>query len=131
MMLRALRHTSFAFWLGLLALVFAGVQQQQLATSVVEGAVADAQMLKLMGHTMAQMEQQHQHHDGGHTHKGHADCAVCGATDALAFVTVSVPPPVLPPIAAASFVCRPAQTFELAAVFAASYSSRGPPILLG
>ena len=131
MMLRALRHTGFAFWLGLVSLVFAGVQQQQLGTSVVEGAIADAQMLKLMGHTMAQMEHHQHHQEGSHTNKGHADCAVCGATDALAFVTVSIPPPVLPPIASASFVYRPAQTFQLAAVFAASYSSRAPPILLG
>ena len=130
MMLRALRHTGFAFWLGLLALVFAGVQQQQLGTDVVAGAMADAQMLKTMGHTMAQMEQHQHHQEGGHTHKGHADCAVCGATDAAAFVTVSVPAPVLPPITTASVIYRPAQTFHLAAVFAASYSSRGPPILL-
>ena len=124
MMLRALRHTAFAFWLGLLTLAVAGVQQGQLATDVVEGAIADAQMLKLMGHTVAQMEQHQHHQEGGHTHKGHADCAVCGAIDVLAFVTVSVPPPILPPIASASPAYVPTQTFTLAAVFAASYSSR-------
>ncbi len=130
MMLRALRHAGFAFWLGLLTLVLGGIQQGQLSTSVVEGAIADAQMMKLMGHTVAQMEQ-HQHHGAGHTHKGHADCAVCGATDAFAFVIVSVPLPVLPPIATASVVPVPAETFSLAAVFAASYSSRASPIYLG
>ena len=112
-----------AIWLGLVALVASGLQQTQLSTSVVEGAVADAQMMKLMGHTMAQME----HHHGGHTHEGHADCVICGATDAMAFMTVSVPPPLMPPMTFARQVYVPSQAFSLAAVFAASYSSRAPP----
>ncbi len=133
MMLRALRHVGFAFWLGVLTLVVGAVQQGQLSTSTIDGAFADASMMKRMGHTMAQHQTaQHAQHDGaGHTHKGHADCAVCGATDALAFLTVAVALPIILPPVLTPATDQAAFAFALTAASAASYASRAPPIFLG
>jgi hypothetical protein len=126
MILRALRHFGFAVWLGAIALAASGIQQGQLSANVVTAAIDDAAMMAKMGHDMA-----HHHGAGGHTHKGHADCEVCGVVAALAFVTIPVaalvPAPQLFALAPNTFTAQ----FTLPATRSAPYASRAPPTLLG
>jgi hypothetical protein len=126
MNLKRLRHSILAIWLGLFTLTVISVQQLQLSTDVVAAAAADAQA---PGQTPAVAA----HHPdgcpnaGGHTHKGHADCKVCGVLAALTAVTLPVLLLPAPPSALASAAPVAAPVASRAGLPAAPYESRGPP----
>ena len=70
-----------AAWAGLLALALNAVFPVLLTVSFAAGLAAEE------GASGASAGHAHHHHgvsDGGHTHRGHADCVICGALDHLA-----------------------------------------------
>ena len=126
--MRLLHRLGFALWLGLLALATSGVAQNQLSLNVITATLSGPE--QAAGHYMpdgtfmaGSMDASHD----GHTHKGHADCALCGVVASMAAVTVPVLDAVFVPdifstpphIVATSFA-------ELGAAFA-PYASRAPP----
>lgn len=144
MSLSAFRRLGFAAWLVALALIANLAAQNQLALNVVEATTeqAAAPADPHAGHdhhahhaaaapvSAAPAEARHNHHaPGGHTHKGHADCAVCGVVATMAALTlpatvfVHVPSSFARPAdIVAADVIRPAARYAL-------YISRAPPIL--
>jgi len=151
MSLSAFRRLGFAAWLVAIALIASAAAQNQLSINVIEATTeraaaplpADphahhhdhvqhmAAAPAAMPMAPAPMPAGHDHHaPGGHTHKGHADCAVCGAVAAMAALTlpatlvVDVPTDFARPanLTHAEFVRRSARY--------ALYISRAPPTLI-
>jgi len=142
MFFRKLRHSFLAFWLGLLALGACGVEQYQLNGSVLWAAITEAggsQLAHSPDHANVTGGAEFQvspkmpadcpmRTAAGHTHRGHADCPLCGAEAALALFTFAVivlffGPAVSP---------QPPWAFEAIAASDHStpspYRSRAPPI---
>jgi hypothetical protein len=124
MSLKQLRHSAIAIWLGLFTLAVIGLEQYQLAGNVMAAAVAEPHGATQLAHHTPDCPM---HDAAGHTHKGHADCAVCGVLATLAAVT-------LPTIAAPTVPRQVAESRPIAAPIVAAigrplapYSSRGPP----
>lgn len=107
MSLTRLRRFGFAAWLVAVALIANAAAQNQLALNVVEAATEQAaqppapadphahhdhaqHMAAMAAAAQTQAHAAHQHHSdaGGHTHKGHADCAVCGVVAVMAGLTL-------------------------------------------
>lgn len=99
-----LHRFRLALLLGLLALTICGISQNQLSSNVLTAALSDAGAHNTHDHPMSGHfmpdgtympgpmagHADDGSHDGGHTHKGHADCAVCGVVAAMAGFTVPV-----------------------------------------
>lgn len=140
--MKLLRRLRLTFWLGLLALMASGAAQHQLSFNVLDAALSNHS--HVAGHYMpdgtfmagAMHGDAHEGHTdpaqaGGHTHKGHADCNMCGTVAAMAAFTLSTPLAVPPP----SLVGE-AQAIALTSVFLirrehVPYASRAPPSLNG
>ena len=123
----------FALWLGLVALAANGFEQRELSLNVIaatvsapEGGAAFHVMPDgtIMAGSMVHGEA------GGHTHKGHADCDVCGAVAEMAAITLPVLPVV--PLPQVEFeAARPATpAFAFRTSVSPPYSSRAPPVLM-
>ncbi|MGE3475122.1 MAG: DUF2946 family protein [Rhodospirillaceae bacterium] len=144
MSLARLRRLGFAAWLVAIALIANAAAQNQLALNVVEAATeqAAASATPVDPHAhhhdhaahMAAMQAAeaaaHQHHTGpgGHTHKGYADCAVCGAVAVMAGLTL--PAAIVfdvPRTFAQPSNVAPATTVRLVARYE-RYISRAPPL---
>src|SRR5579883_1139603 len=101
MRLRSLSHIALAFWLGLLALTANALEEQQRTTSVVEVALGGDAGPSSGTHIMpdGRVMTGPMGRQGGHTHKGHADCVICGTAAAVAGFTLpallTVPQPAL------------------------------------
>ena len=94
MSLKRLRRSLFTLWFGIFTLAVSGVEQNQLAGNVMLAAVVDGGVH--VGPTVHPGDCPI-HSAGGHTHKGHADCAVCGVLAALTAVTLpAIAVPILP-----------------------------------
>jgi hypothetical protein len=127
------------FWLGLLALVASTFQQAQLAYNVVNVAVQEAgnhsgtHAYHVMpdGMVMANGAMDASATKGGHTHRGHTDCKLCGVEAALAFVTFSLPPVVPLPTQITRGIAQEASHSLTVGWAAAAYSPRAPPVLIG
>ncbi|MGE4064537.1 MAG: hypothetical protein AB7E79_14315 [Rhodospirillaceae bacterium] len=146
MSLLAFRRFGFAAWLVAIALVANLAAQNQLGINVIE-ATSEAAAVVAPADPHA-----HHHHDhakpsnatpevvlsapghahdhsapDGHTHKGHADCAVCGAVAAMAALTL----PAAVAVGIPSGFARPTDTsrteFIRSAARYALYVSRAPP----
>lgn len=148
MKVRKLR-CGLSFWLGLLALLVSGIAQNDLSRNVIEVALA-ASPQNGGSHSYDHSSGGHfmpdgtwmaggvggaAHNDGytdpakngGHSHKGHADCVLCGPLAARASFTS--PPPVLLklPEARVLAVYRSGESKFVLAVPRAPYASRAPP----
>jgi hypothetical protein len=132
-------------WLGILALAVGGIAQTQLSTNVVVAALSGSAShhdATAGGHYMpdgtfmagSMDSAQHDHADhantGGHTHKGHADCVVCGPVAATASLTLAADVIILLPDAFAQPSSSTAVHFKLPAAPRPAYASRAPPALL-
>lgn len=118
----------FAFWLAIAALTVNAVAQRELGFAVIAATAEDAgfhimpdgsRMAGSMGHA----------HDstGGHTHKGHADCDLCGlVADMAAFTPASVTLLPQPPEVYAGY-SQPAPQARHFAAPSPPYASRAPP----
>lgn len=102
------------------------VQQWQLASDVMAAATADAHAPAVAVEHPADCPMGKM---GGHTHKGHADCKVCGVLAALTAVTLPVVLFAIPPAELASAAPVAAPVASRAGLAAAPYESRGPPTL--
>jgi len=152
MRFQGLSQLVLAFWLGILALAANAIEQQQLNTNVLEVAVAELGdhgqtsvgharyhimpdgrvMMGTMGGEASSTDREtvHHHDTGGHTHRGHSDCEVCGAVAAMAAFTLPVLAFVpLPPVLVGSFLSSEHE-YLFRSVPHSSYSSRAPPVLL-
>ncbi len=145
--LRKLR-CGIAFLLGLLALMVSGLSQNDLSANVLAAALTETAnpdtahngqhaaghympdgtwMAGDMGGTAHCDEHTDPAKNGGHSHKGHSDCVLCGPLAAMAAFTY--PPLVLLtlPDARAITVYRSAEHDVVLAATRAPYSSRAPP----
>jgi hypothetical protein len=132
---------ALALWLGIAALAANAVEQQQLNGNVITAAYQDFAAAKagpgfhvmpdgtVMAGSMSHMDAgEHRHAGpGGHTHKGHMDCEVCGAVAAMAAITL----PALPefPLPKDEFHAAPVigvHTIATGRRYSA-YASRAPP----
>jgi hypothetical protein len=135
--MRRLSRFALALWIAVLALTAGAVEQQQLASTVIAVTLAEAGG-HAVGHympdgtymagSMASAAESHAGHEaGGHTHKGHADCEVCGTLAAMAGFTLPVIGGIIfPP----RFTLPPNVTAVAALAIArppAPYASRAPP----
>jgi hypothetical protein len=135
-----LRHFCMAFWLGLLALAANGLEQQQLNTNVLvalstdlaagHGGASGTHVMPdgtVMAGTMA--DDHAARGAGGHTHKGHADCEVCGAVAAMAAITLPILPCV--PLPTPQYQAGASAAFTAATLAEPypPYASRAPPSL--
>jgi len=134
----------FAAWLVAIALIANAAAQNQLALNVVEAATVQAtpaatpvdphahhhDHAQHMAAAKAAPHAAHQHHAGGHTHKGHADCALCGAVAVMAALTLPATIMMQNPreIVAQAVTIR-AEHVALLAQYP-PYSSRAPPAAL-
>ena len=87
MTLRKLSRSLFALWLGVFALAAAGLEQNQLAASVQWALVNEASQTPAAAADAADAAMPANcpmRQSGGHTHRGHSDCPICGAEMALA-----------------------------------------------
>lgn len=137
------RHLkSVIFWIGLIAVAAINLAQTQLSSNIIVAALSgERQHGASGGHTMpdgtfiagpmlGQIDcraPQDESDAGGHTHKGHADCQVCGAVAAMASLSAAsaqslrlpdlfcAPPPL---IGRMVFIAAPAAT---------PYAPRAPP----
>jgi len=137
-----------AFWLGLLALTVSGLAQNDLSTNVLAAGLTDPSNPDAAHHDqhasghympdgtwmagdMGGMAHCDEYTDpaknGGHSHKGHSDCVLCGPLADMAAFTY--PPLVLLalPDARAITVYRSAEHDVVLAAARAPYSSRAPP----
>jgi hypothetical protein len=148
MLLSAFRRLGFAAWLVAIALIANLAAQNQLALNVVEAtterAVAPAVSADPHAHhrnhaqhtdhtatAPAPAPASHAHHaPGGHTHKGHADCALCGVVATMAALTL--PSTVLFNLPAEPAQARPLSHVDIVRIAGrhTPYSSRAPPVLL-
>lgn len=146
-----LRRLRLTFWLGLLAVLASGTAQHQLSFNVLDAALKNSAH-EIAGHYMpdgtfmagamhgsalgsAQGSIHGDHtdasQDAGHTHKGHADCNMCGAVAAMAAVTLSAPLAVPPPSIIDDSPAPVLESALLARRTFAPYASRAPPSLNG
>jgi len=145
-----LRRFGFVFWLGLLALTVSGVAQNQLSKDALVAALTAAGADPASGHFMpdgtfmsgpmpahaGHAHAGHDHgdhasHDGGHTHRGHADCSVCGVVAAMAALTLPVSDVISVPHARAVNVPWTLHPDVLGKRVRAPYLSRAPPSPIG
>jgi hypothetical protein len=127
MNLKRLRRSILALWLGVLTLAVSGIEQTQLTNNVMVAVAADADSPATLAAHPANCPM---HNTGGHTHKGHADCALCGGLAALTAVTlpVLILAPAPQELAEASRIdVPPASVLGLCA---SPYSSRAPPSVI-
>ncbi|TAK99624.1 MAG: DUF2946 domain-containing protein [Rhodospirillaceae bacterium] len=127
MNLKRLRRSIIALWFGVFTLAVSGVEQNQLAANVMVAATTDAGVS--VGSTIHPADCP-MHNAGGHTHKGHADCAICGSLAALTAVTLSaaVVPLAPPELADASPIDIPRTS--VLDLRPSPYSSRAPPSVI-
>ena len=148
MTLRRLR-CRLAFWLGLLALVVSGLAQNDLSTNVLNAALTSSDSPgSSHGHNhaagghlrpdgtwmagdMGVAAHGHEHTDpaknGGHSHRGHADCVLCGPLAAMASFTQAPPVLLVLPEARVISVYRSAERAFVFIQPRAAYASRAPP----
>lgn len=148
-MVRRALSRQFVFWLGLLALMVSGLAQNDLSINVLNAALtephhdgsAHSHEKAAAGHYMPDgtwmagdmggMAHCDEYTDpaknGGHSHKGHADCVLCGPLAAMASFTQ--PPPVLLVLPDASVITayRSAERNIVTTASRAPYASRAPP----
>jgi hypothetical protein len=147
MILKRLRRSCLASLLGLLALLGNGVALTQLNGNVIWAVLAampavehhvahpaghhaeDHMDMADSAHGAAHPCPEKSSSNGGHTNRGHGDCALCGQAGALAAITLAnAPPAPLPRL-------RPVAVYDfygvhlLSAAPALSYQSRAPPAL--
>jgi hypothetical protein len=127
------------FWLGLLALVASGTAQHQLSFNVLDAALKN-HTHEAAGHYMPDgtfmAGPMHGDHtdaseDGGHTHKGHADCNMCGAVAAMASLTIAATTLILPPPMIGDPHAPTLTSVVIVRRNHAPYASRAPPSLNG
>ncbi len=84
-------------------------------------------MAGAMGHAAHSDEYTDPAKNGGHSHKGHSDCVLCGPLAAMASFTQ--PPPVILELPEVSVVTayRSAEREIVLAAQSAPYASRAPP----
>jgi hypothetical protein len=141
MTLRRLHRLGFALWLGLVALTASGIAQNQLSTNVLVAAVTEGGQSashvmpdgSVMAGSMAHGSHAHDHQAdaSGHSHKGHADCTLCGPVAAMAAFMVPVADVI--PLPRVFATPGPIATAHITFFSAprAPYASRAPPILIG
>ncbi len=137
--MRLLHRLGFALWLGLLALTVSGTAQTQLSLSVINAALTEPHAAgghympdgTWMAGSMHGGTHEHGPDAQGHTHKGHADCSLCGLIASMAAIAapaldVVIVPDVftVPPAVAAP------QAFRATAGYS-PYISRAPPHPIG
>ena len=131
-----------ALWLGIIALAANAFEQQQLTTNILVATAADPAP-KAGFHVMPDgtaMAGSMVHADGpsaihrttdadGHTHRGHADCEICGTVAAMAAFTLPSLPEMPLPLSQLH-VASPAdpQAAHTARPYS-PYASRAPPAL--
>jgi hypothetical protein len=122
--LKQLRHSVLAIWLGLFTMLVVSVQQWQLSSDVIAAAAADAHSQDVAVHHPPDCPMGK---SGGHSHRGHADCKVCGVLAALTAVTLPVVLAPVPPseLVTAAPVATP--VVSRAGLSGSPYKSRGPP----
>lgn len=130
-------RTFFALWLAITALAVNAFEQRELGFAVI-AATADGGDFHIMpdgsrmAGSMARAMDGHAHDaGGGHTHKGHADCELCGFVADMAAFTP----------AAFTVLPQPPETFlgvtplsaeaQLSAAPAPPYAPRAPPSRMG
>ena len=138
--MKRLRHSFAAIWLGLLALVASGLEQNQLNASILWAGIGESSAQSTtsvpVDHTtstashaqMAMPADCPMHNMGGHTHRGHSDCALCGAQGALAAFTHSAPIISITQIAAYTTVQFDQDRSRAVGTRTASYNPRAPPL---
>jgi len=138
MSLRLLHRLGFALWLGLLALSASGVAQNQLSFNVLDAALKGPAVAghimpdgTFMAGSMAHGDHGESQDGAGHTHKGHADCSMCGVVAAMAALTVPVLDTFATPDAFAVPVSADIAHRVLSKTSHAPYASRAPPSLNG
>jgi Protein of unknown function (DUF2946) len=127
-----------ALWLGIGALAANAFEQQQLTINILEAVASDAHTAEspqfhvmpdgtVMAGTMGEHPSAHHHDAGGHTHKGHADCEVCGTVATLAAITLPILPilPVPRSFSESTPVAAPESQFY--DFLRTPYASRAPP----
>lgn len=120
--MRLLHRLGFALWLGLLALSVSGTAQTQLSLNVFNATLtdshADGEHTMPDGIYMAGPMHDRGSDQQGHTHKGHADCSLCGVVASMAAIAVPVLDAILvpetfrvpaPPIPAQAFHAKAAR----------------------
>lgn len=139
MCLKGLHRFGLALWIALLALTAGGVAQNQLSFSVLQATLSAEPGHEMLGHYMP---------DGtfmagpmaaaldtpardGHTHKGHADCALCGVVASMAAIAVPVLDTVIVPDVFATPPSTRVAPRRLTDAFYTPYASRAPPPLIG
>lgn len=146
--LRKLR-CGLSFWIGMLALLVSGLAQNDLSRNVLDAALTDSShhgsahthdhasgghfmpdgtwMAGEMGGAAHGDEYTDPAKNGGHSHKGHSDCVLCGPLAAMAAFTH--PPLVLLvlPEARPISVYQSAEREIVLASLRAPYASRAPP----
>lgn len=143
MSLRVLHRFGFALLLGLVALTASSVAQNQLSSSVLFAALNPEPGQDMGGHYMpdgtymagpmsamadcqpAGLSEQ----AAGHTHRGHADCDMCGVAAAMAALSVPALDIVLVPDVFAAPAIGAVARFVLTDASYAPYASRAPPQL--
>lgn len=128
--MRLLHRLGFALWIGLLALSVSGTAQTQLSLNIINAAIApETSHIMPDGTYMAGSMHDHGADQQGHTHKGHADCSLCGLVASMAAISVPVQGAVISP----DVLTVPAHARYSQAVAAralhAPYASRAPPSL--
>ena len=133
--MRLLHRLGFALWLGLLALSVSGAAQIQLSQNVINATLTDSHgdggHYMPDGTYMAGPMHDHGADSQGHTHKGHADCSLCGVVASMAAIAV----PVLDAFVVPESFRAPAPSILAQAFYTkatrAPYASRAPPHLIG
>ena len=145
MSLSRLRRFGAVLLFSLLALAASTVAQNQLSNNVLLAALEGETIVPGAGHympdgtfmagPMADMGHAAHHtipaQNGGHTHKGHADCSLCGAVAAMGSLVVPVFEAVLVPESFDRPRSWPAAYSVIAERVYEPYLSRAPPHLIG
>ncbi len=139
MSLRGLNRFGFALWIGLLALMASGFAQNQLSSNVLLASLNPDATSSVGGHYMPDgtfmagpMAGAHTAPaQDGHTHKGHADCALCSVVAAMAALAVPVLDTVVAPDVFAAPTSWSAVSLRFTDASYVPYASRAPPHLIG
>lgn len=132
-----------ALWLGIITLAANAFEQQQFSANVITVQLAglgnrhtgfhvmpDGTVMAgdMSADTRPSLGENQAPDAGGHTHKGHLDCHVCGTIAAMAAFTLPIlaVAPLSPAIFA--FVPHARYTAPLQAAYYTPYSSRAPPV---
>ncbi|MBX7200499.1 MAG: DUF2946 family protein [Rhodospirillaceae bacterium] len=138
MRFQGLPRAFFALWLALAALAANAFEQRALGFNVIAataeaaptGALAGATHVMPDGTVMAGPMGHAHETPGGHTHKGHADCELCGfIADMAAFTLASLTVLPQPPETFAGYVPA-APNAQRSAAARPPYASRAPPSLV-